>query len=77
MSDDTTDDPSYSDAIDELESILGEIESDEVDVDDLASKVQRASELVQFCRETIDETEMQIESIIEDLREDDETGGRT
>ncbi len=75
--DDPQDTPSYSEAIDELEEILESIESDEVDVDELAAQVERASELVQFCRETIDETEMQIESIIEDLRGDDEeTGGR-
>jgi len=74
MSDDADEQVAYSEAIDELETILEEIEDDDVDLDDLADKVERASELVAICRDKIDDTEMQVQSIIDDLRaEDDES----
>lgn len=41
----------YTSAITELEKIVGEIESGEVDVDVLTAKVKRASELIKFCRD--------------------------
>jgi len=66
------DEVAYSDAIEELETILDEIEDDEVDLDDLAVKVERASELVGLCRDKIDDTEMQVKAIIDDLDTDDE-----
>lgn len=65
------DEMAYSDAIDELETILDDIEGDDVDLDDLAEKVERASELVEICRDKIDDTEMQVQSIIDDLREEE------
>jgi exodeoxyribonuclease VII small subunit len=62
---------SYSNAISELEEILEQIEGDDVDLDDLAVKVERASELVELCRDKIDKTEMQVKTIIDDLRDDE------
>ena len=41
----------YADAIEELESILREIEDD--DVDHLAQQVSRAAALIDFCRDRI------------------------
>lgn len=72
MSDDADEQVAYSEAIDELETILDEIEGDDVDLDDLADKVERASELVEICRDKIDNTEMQVQSIIDDLRSENE-----
>ena len=43
----------YADAIEELESILREIEDDDVDVDHLATQVSRAAALIDFCRDRI------------------------
>ena len=43
----------YADALDELETILREIEGDEVDVDVLAERVARAAGLIEFCRNRI------------------------
>jgi exodeoxyribonuclease VII small subunit len=72
MSEQVEEDVAYSDAIEQLETILDEIEDDEVDLDDLAVKVERASELVSLCRDKIDDTEMQVKTIIDDLQTDDE-----
>jgi exodeoxyribonuclease VII small subunit len=69
MSDET---PKYGEAIVELEEILEEIEAEDVDLDDLADKVERASDLVELCRQKLDRTEVQVQSIIEDLESDEE-----
>jgi len=74
MSGEVEDEVAYRDAIEELESILEEIEDDDVGLDDLAEKVERASELVEICRNKIDDTEMQVQSIIDDLRSEGEEG---
>jgi exodeoxyribonuclease VII small subunit len=44
---------SYTDAVDELEAILHEIEGESVDVDVLAERVTRAARLIEFCRDRI------------------------
>lgn len=57
MSDETTsEDPpaeSYAAATAEIDTILAELERDDLDVDLLATKVRRASELLTWCRERI------------------------
>ena len=40
----------YGKAMEELEEILKRIEQEEVDIDDLAQEVKRASELIQLCK---------------------------
>jgi|YNPMSStandDraft_2_1061718.scaffolds.fasta_scaffold04133_2 exodeoxyribonuclease VII small subunit len=40
----------YKQAMQELEKILEKIENEEVDVDRMASLIQRATELIQFCK---------------------------
>jgi exodeoxyribonuclease VII small subunit len=55
----------YAKALKELNSILGDLESDDVDVDVLAEKVARASELIEFCRQRISGAKMQIEEVVQ------------
>ena len=64
-----TDEPErrFGDALVELEEIVTKIEDDGVDLDELAAHVDRAAELVQFCRERIDATEHRVRSIIDGL----------
>lgn len=63
-----TDEPAgYAAALAELESILGELERSDVDVDRLASQVQRAAQLVSFCRDRIGNARVQIEQVVADL----------
>ena len=59
----------YSEALHELESILDQIAHDEVDLDELGGKVQRAASLIKVCRDKIERTEMQVRRIIESLDE--------
>ena len=59
--------PRYSEAIAELEQILDQIENDEVDLDDLGGKVERAAELISLCRGKIERAELQVERIVTSL----------
>jgi exodeoxyribonuclease VII small subunit len=60
----------YDQAYQELQGILNKIESGELNVDDLATYVKKASELIKFCKSKLFETETEIEKILEDLEED-------
>jgi exodeoxyribonuclease VII small subunit len=60
----------YAEAIEELESILAELESDDVDVDELAEHVQRASQLIELCRERIGKAKLRIEEVVSQLEAD-------
>jgi exodeoxyribonuclease VII small subunit len=61
------DGPSYGDALRELEAILAELDRESVDVDRLADRVRRASELIQFCRSRLATARVDVERIVADL----------
>lgn len=58
---------SYKEAKAEIEKIVALIESDELDVDQLSTKVKRASELVAFCKQKLTETDAELQKILEEL----------
>ena len=58
---------SYASALRELEDILASLERENVDVDHLAERVQRAAELIALCRERIATAQMKIEQVVTDL----------
>ena len=62
---------SYEALIEELEEILAEIESEEVSVDELSSKVKRATVIIKHCKKVLGNTETDIEGILKDLSSDD------
>jgi exodeoxyribonuclease VII small subunit len=57
----------YAEALAELERILDEIEDDAVDVDVLAARVARASELLRVCRDRIAAARLEVEAVVADL----------
>ncbi len=57
----------YSEAMEELEQILEELEADEIDVDELSRRVGRASELVRLCRQRLQHSKTEIEEVVADL----------
>jgi exodeoxyribonuclease VII small subunit len=61
---------SYEEAMGDLTAILEELEGEESDLDRLAERVKRASELVRHCREKIHRTEMEVEKVLKDLPDD-------
>lgn len=54
----------YEAALVELTAISKEIESETISVDELASKVKRASELIEFCQAKLKNTEEEVNKII-------------
>ena len=58
---------SYGAAIAELEQILSELESNNVEVDDLATRVKRADSLILLCQAKLHAAEVQIEHVVDPL----------
>jgi exodeoxyribonuclease VII small subunit len=69
--DDTGNEPGgdlgYAEAMTELEGILDELEGDHLDVDVLAERVRRASELIKLCRTRISRAQEDVNRIVTDL----------
>jgi exodeoxyribonuclease VII small subunit len=63
----STEDLTYSQALEELRSIHGRLSAPDVDVDMLLEDVQRASELLDFCRRRITAVGEQLEEVLEDF----------
>jgi len=59
----------YADAMSELEEILDHLEGDDLDVDALATRVERASQLIEVCRARINKARVQVESVVAELEE--------
>jgi len=57
----------YADAMAELGEILDELERDDLDVDVLAQRVNRASELIKLCRTRIARAQADVDKIVTDL----------
>lgn len=60
---------SYNEAILEVEDILGKIENEELDVDELAEKVKRVSTLLKICKDKLLKTNEQVEQILKEMEE--------
>lgn len=60
----------YSEAVDELNNILSDLESERIDVDEVSFKVKRAIELIKTCKEKISKTELEVRKIVKDFDKD-------
>ena len=60
----------YTAAMAELEQILEALEEEDPDVDMLAARVERASELIEICRGRIRNASIQVERVIAALEPD-------
>lgn len=58
---------SYQEAKAELEQILNDLESEEVNVDELSKKIKRASLLFSLCKAKLLKTEEEVNIILKDL----------
>lgn len=56
----------YQSAVTELQEIIGQLEEENIGIDELSGKVQRAAELIQFCREKLRSTEIEIKALFKD-----------
>jgi exodeoxyribonuclease VII small subunit len=58
---------SFNEAVVEIEEILRNIESGELDIDKLSVEVKRASELIKQCQKKLRSTEEEINGIFKEL----------
>ncbi len=60
----------YSKAAEELNQILSDLESEDINVDELSDKVKKAIELIRFCKNKIKETEMEVKNMVSEFEEE-------
>ena len=58
-------DISYTEALAEIEAILTSLQSSNCDVESLAKKVERASELIDLCRKKLRKAESDVDKLFE------------
>ena len=59
--------PTYTEAFDELQNIVSEIEQGEISVDELSAKVKRAAFLISICKQKLTSTEEDVDRILREL----------
>jgi exodeoxyribonuclease VII small subunit len=57
----------YIDAFNELQQIVSDIEVGDVNVDDLATKIKRASELITVCKAKLVASEEEVDKLLSQL----------
>jgi exodeoxyribonuclease VII small subunit len=68
-------DPSYTEAFEELQEIVLEIEQGEISVDKLSEKVKRAAVLIKICKTKLTSTEEDVAKILKELEKSTEEKG--
>jgi exodeoxyribonuclease VII small subunit len=64
--------PAYKDAIEEIESIVEEIENETVDVDVLTEKVKRAAFLIKYCKGKLKKTDDEVKKVLKDFEKEEQ-----
>jgi exodeoxyribonuclease VII small subunit len=59
----------YEEAMNELETIVSGIEGENITIDELSSKVKRATELIKICKTKLYKTEEDVKKVLGDLNE--------
>ena len=58
---------SYTEAINEIESIIEKIENEELNVDELTEKVKRVSYLIKYCKDKLKKTDDEVQKILDGI----------
>lgn len=64
--------PTYTEAFEELQEIVSEIEQGEISVDELSEKVKRAAVLIKICKAKLVTTEEDVTKILKELEKSTE-----
>ena len=69
----TPDNLTYDEALAELQGILADMQSNALDIDQLTTRIQRASALLDVCQEKLQRTEAEVQAVLKrlDLEEND------
>ncbi|MEI7661308.1 MAG: exodeoxyribonuclease VII small subunit [Bacteroidota bacterium] len=63
--------PNYTEAFEELQGIVSEIEGGDISVDELSEKVKRAALLIRICKNKLSATEGDVNRILKELESGD------
>ena len=55
----------YEEAVRLLEEIVGQMENDELDIDDLTEKLKAAQKLIKLCKDKLTKTDAEIKKALE------------
>lgn len=59
----------YNKAVQKLDEIIAKIESEDIDVDELADKVKEAVHLIKVCKTKIEKAEMEVKQVVDGFEE--------
>lgn len=65
----------WNEAMAELDRILSELEADDVDIDTLTDRVERAGELIELCRDRISGARARVDELVAELVPDGTADG--
>lgn len=57
----------YSTALTELEEIIAEIETEDINIDTLSERVKRAAFLINFCKTRLRNTEEEVKKVLAEI----------
>lgn len=57
----------YQEAIQRLDEIIGQIENEDVDIDELSLQVKEAVELIRVCKSKIDKAELEVKKVVDEM----------
>ena len=67
-----TKEKSYSQAMERLETIVRQVDSNEQELDELVEKIKEANEIIDFCSEKLKKADTEIEKLLADKQENEE-----
>ena len=60
----------YTEAIARLDEILEQIDQNQVPLDELAARVEEASELLKYCKDVLTKTEAKVSGVLAELEKE-------
>ena len=64
--------PGYKEALEEIETIVEEIESEAVDIDVLTDRVKRATFLIKLCKAKLKKTDDEVKKVLKEFEAEEE-----
>lgn len=58
----------YGEAMERLERIVRQIDSNELDIDILSEKIKEANEIIAFCTKKLTKADQEVEKLLQDKR---------
>lgn len=65
--------PTFKDAIEELEEITGSLESGELELEKSLAMFERGVELIRYCQEKLDSAQAKVEALVDSLEGETKT----